>query len=146
MPSGTIHILPPQRLLWQHFCSPGHSRSLWQPILHNSVSATSAGHDPRRCTFILDGQQTPYSCFPSTRQLYIGGQMGVPGTLPQRYGRGELLICNGLPNGQIVDIDLALRQVGTGGHGGVEHFTSISSHVSLPGQTMSLQGFRHLHL
>jgi len=143
-PSGATHVLPPQRLLLQHFCTPGHSRSWRQVISHESVSATSAGHEPKR--IILDGQQTPYSCFPSTWQVNIGGQMGLPGALPQRYGRGELLICNGSPSGQIVDRNFALRQVGTSGHGGVEHFTSIGSQVSLRGQKTPRQGFRHLHL
>jgi hypothetical protein len=82
----------------------------------------------------------------STWQVYIGGQTGLPGMSPQRKGRGELLICNGAPNGHIVITVLALRQVGTGGQGGFKHFTSVISHLSLRGQMMLRQGFWHLHL
>lgn len=110
------------------------------------MAGSSIGQVPGRLRFMLDGQQTPYSCFGSTRQLYIGGQVGLPGESPQRNGRGESVICNGSPAGQIVDRDFALRQRGIGGHGGRTHVASVSSHVWLvPGQVIPRQGSRHSH-
>lgn len=144
-PCGTEQTPPPHFSLLQHFWGPGHSKSCWQEL--PQIAGSSNGHVPGLFRLMLDGQQTPYSCFGSTRQLYIGGQVGFPGESPQRNGLGESVICSGSPAGQIVDSDFALRQLGIGGHGGRAHVTSINSHVWLvPGQATPRQGSRHSHL
>lgn len=144
-PRGTEQTPPPHFSLLQHFCGPGHSKSCWQEL--PQIAGSSNGHVPGLFKVMLDGQQTPYSCFGSTRQLYIGGQVGFPRESPQRNGLGESVICSGSPAGQIVDSDFALRQLGIGGHGGRAHVTSINSHVWLvPGQVIPRQGSRHSHL
>lgn len=143
--SGIKQLPPPQRSLWQHFCGGGHSKSCWHVLPH--IVGASFGQLPALVKLKFEGQQTPYSCLGSTRHLYIGGQLGLPGVLPHRNGLMESVICKGSPTGHTLKSDFALRQLGTGGHGGRAQFTSINSHIwPGPGQVMPRHGSLHSHL
>ena len=143
-PAGSVQVPFPHFSIPQHFWGAGHCRSCWQVVPHTGGS--SIGQLPGLFKRKLDGQHTPYSCAGWTRHLYIGGQVGLPGVLPQRNGRGESVIWSGSPAGHIVASDFDLRQLGIGGQGSREHDFSISwQDCAFPGHTTPRQGSLHSH-